>query len=169
MRSLSLRLTHKITAIGVIGLIGVVLVGGIHLYGENTVAVYRSAAESARSVAELNRQIEVELLEGRRAEKDFLLRNDAKKADSQIEISKAVAADIDTLHDKVVADRQARPRPPDRGDAGIAEKIPGAFRRRRRAEARARPRRKVRPRRTAAQFGPRYRIAGRRSCTSSRC
>ena len=68
MRSLSLRLTHKITAIGVIGLIGVVLVGGIHLYGENAVAVYRSAAESARSVAELNRQIEVELLEGRRAE-----------------------------------------------------------------------------------------------------
>jgi methyl-accepting chemotaxis protein len=31
MRSLSLRLTHKITAIGVIGLMGVVLVGGIHL------------------------------------------------------------------------------------------------------------------------------------------
>ena len=71
MRSLSLRLTHKITAIGVIGLMGVVLVGGIHLYGENAVAVYRSAAESARSVAELNRQIEVELLEGRRAEKRF--------------------------------------------------------------------------------------------------
>jgi methyl-accepting chemotaxis protein len=103
MRSLSLRLTHKITAIGVIGLMGVVLVGGIHLYGEDAVAVYRSAAESARSVAELNRQIEVELLEGRRAEKDFLLRNDAKKADSQVEIGKAVAADIDRLHDKVVA------------------------------------------------------------------
>jgi len=103
MRSFSLRLTHKITAIGIIGLIGVVLVGGIHLYGENAVAVYRSAAESARSVAELNRQIEVELLEGRRAEKDFLLRNDAKKADSQIETSKAVAADIDRLRDKVAA------------------------------------------------------------------
>src|SRR5438067_11469774 len=103
MRSLSLRLTHKITAIGVIGLMGVMLVGGIHLYGENAVAVYRSAAESARSIAELNRQIEVELLEGRRAEKDFLLRNDSKKADSQINIAKAVAADIDMLHGKVVA------------------------------------------------------------------
>src|SRR3954468_4461058 len=103
MQSLSLRLTHKITAIGIIGLIGVVLVGGIHLYGENAVAVYRNAAENARTIAELNRQIEVELLEGRRAEKDFLLRNDAKKADSQIEISKAVAADIDTLRSKVDA------------------------------------------------------------------
>jgi methyl-accepting chemotaxis protein len=103
MRSLSLRLTHKITAIGIIGLMGVVLVGAIHFYGENETTVYRSAAESARSISELNRQIEVKLLEGRRAEKDFLLRNDAKKADSQIEINKAVASDIETLRGKVVA------------------------------------------------------------------
>ena len=77
-----LRLTHKIIAIGVIGVIGVVLIGGIHLYGEKAMAVYRDAADNARTIAELNRRIEVELLEGRRAEKDFLLRNDAKKADS---------------------------------------------------------------------------------------
>src|SRR4051812_4812552 len=103
MRSLSLRLTHKITAIGVIGVLGVILIGGIHLYGEKTIAVYRDAAGNARTIAELNRKIEVELLEGRRAEKDFLLRNDARKADSQVEIAKAVAADIETLHGKVLA------------------------------------------------------------------
>ena len=103
MRSLSLRLTHKITAIGVIGLVGVITVGGIHLYGENAVAAYRVAAENARSIAELNRQIEVELLEGRRAEKDFLLRNDSRKADAQVEIGKAVGVDIDTLRGKVIA------------------------------------------------------------------
>ena len=103
MRLLSLRLTHKITAIGVIGVIGVVLIGGIHLYGEKAMAVYRDAADNARSIAELNSKIEVALLEGRRAEKDFLLRNDAKKADNQIEISKAVAADIDVLRGKIVA------------------------------------------------------------------
>ncbi|MBI5322765.1 HAMP domain-containing methyl-accepting chemotaxis protein [Bradyrhizobium sp.] len=103
MRSLSLRLTHKIAAIGVAGLAGVVLIGGIHLYGERAVAVYRDAAEKARAVAELNSRIEVELLEGRRAEKDFLLRNDAKKADAQMEIAKAVAADIESLRSKVAA------------------------------------------------------------------
>ena len=103
MRSLSLRLTHKITAIGVIGVIGVVLIGGIHLYGEKAMAVYQMAAESARTIAELNRKIEIELLEGRRAEKDFLLRNDARKADSQVEISKAVTADIAAMHGKIVA------------------------------------------------------------------
>jgi len=103
MRSLSLRLTHKITAIGVIGVVGVVLIGGIHLYGERVIAAYRDAAEKARSIAELNRKIEVELLEGRRAEKDFLLRNDAKRADLQMQIGTAVAADIDTLRSKVAA------------------------------------------------------------------
>ena len=103
MRLFSLRLTHKIMAISVIGLTGVVLIGGIHLYGERAMAVYRDAADSARSIAELNRKIEVELLEARRAEKDFLLRNDVRKAESQVEISKAVAADIDTLRGKVAA------------------------------------------------------------------
>src|SRR5690349_14441729 len=100
---LSLRLTHKIIAIGVIGVVGVVLIGGIHLYGEKAMAVYRDAADNARSIAELNSKIEVELLEGRRAEKDFLLRNDAKKADSQIEIARTVVADIDALRSKVAA------------------------------------------------------------------
>jgi methyl-accepting chemotaxis protein len=103
MSDFSLRLTHKITAIGIIGVIGVVLVGGIQLYGESAIAVYRGAAESARTIFELNNKIEVELLEGRRAEKDFLLRNDSGKAESQAEISKSVVADIAVLHQKVIA------------------------------------------------------------------
>ncbi len=56
MRLLSLRLTHKITAIGVIGVVGVVLIGGIHLYGEKAMGVYRSAAEEARTVFEPQQQ-----------------------------------------------------------------------------------------------------------------
>jgi methyl-accepting chemotaxis protein len=100
MSSLSLRLTHKITAIGVVG---VILIGGIHLYGEAATAAYRDAAENARAIFELNSKLEIELLEGRRAEKDFLLRNDPAKADSQIEIGKSVAADIGALHGKIVA------------------------------------------------------------------
>ncbi|MDI1265798.1 MAG: HAMP domain-containing methyl-accepting chemotaxis protein [bacterium] len=103
MRLFSLRLTHKIIAIGAIGVVGVVLIGAIHLYGERAIAVFRDAADNARNIAELNRKIEVELLEGRRAEKDFLLRNDIRKAGSQVEISKAVATDIDIMRGKVAA------------------------------------------------------------------
>jgi methyl-accepting chemotaxis protein len=73
------------------------------VYGESEMAVYRDTAENARTISELSSKIEIELLEGRRAEKDFLLRNDSKKADSQIAIGKSVAADIDMLHGKIVA------------------------------------------------------------------
>ncbi|MCA1416449.1 HAMP domain-containing protein [Bradyrhizobium sp. NBAIM20] len=103
MRLLSLRLTHKITAIGVIGVIGVVLIGGIHLYGERRMGVYRDAAEDARAVFELNNRIAVELLEARRAEKDFLLRSDPARAQRQVEISRQVALDIETLRGKIAA------------------------------------------------------------------
>src|SRR4051812_31937641 len=103
MRIFSLRLTHKILAIGVIGVVGVILLGGLHIYGENAMSAYHSAAENARSVAELNDKIEIELLEGRRAEKDFLLRNDASRAERQIAIAKSAAADIDLLLKKIVA------------------------------------------------------------------
>jgi methyl-accepting chemotaxis protein len=103
MRSFAVRLTHKIAAIGVIGVAGVILVGGIHLYGETAMAVYRDAAETARTLFELNNKIDIKLLEGRRAEKDFLLRNDLKKADEQMEIGKAAVADIDMLHGKIIA------------------------------------------------------------------
>jgi methyl-accepting chemotaxis protein len=103
MRGFSFRLTHKIVAIGVAGIAGVILVGGMHVYGESEMAVYRDTEENARTISELSSKIEIELLESRRAEKDFLLRNDSKKADSQINIGKSVAADIDMLHGKIVA------------------------------------------------------------------
>src|ERR1700730_3003227 len=103
MSSFSLRLTHKITAIGIIGVAGVILVGGMHMHGEFALAVYRDAAESERAILQLNGKNEIKLLEGRRAKKDFLLRNDSKKAESQIEISKSVVSDIDVLRRKTVA------------------------------------------------------------------
>jgi methyl-accepting chemotaxis protein len=103
MNGLSLRLTHKITAIGIIGVAGVILVGGLHMYGESAAAVYRDAADNARTIFELNSKVEIELLEGRRAEKDFLLRNDPKKAENQVEIGRSVTSDIDALRGKIVA------------------------------------------------------------------
>jgi methyl-accepting chemotaxis protein len=103
MSAFSLRLTHKITAIGIIGVAGVILVGGMHMYGESAMVVSRDAAENARTIFELNSKIEIELLGARRAEKDFLLRNDPKKAESQAEISKSAVADTDALRGKIIA------------------------------------------------------------------
>ena len=103
MNGFSLRLTHKITAIGIIGVAGVILVGASAYVRRILGGGVSNAVEAARTIFELNRKLEIELLEGRRAEKDFLLRNDPKKAENQIEISKAVAADIETLRGKVAA------------------------------------------------------------------
>jgi methyl-accepting chemotaxis protein len=113
MRGVSLRLTHKISVIGIIGVIGVLLIGGIHLYGEIVRGAYRGAADNARMISELNDKIEVELLEGRRAEKDFLLRNDMAKADKQASIASSVVTDIEALRAKIVA----------LGKADLAQKI----------------------------------------------
>src|SRR3979490_585655 len=105
LNGFSLRLAHKITAIGIVGVAGVILVGGMHMYGESATAVYRDAAESARTLFELISKIEDELLEGCRGEKDFLLRIDPKKAESQIEISNSVVAQIVGRDEKLVAGR----------------------------------------------------------------
>jgi methyl-accepting chemotaxis protein len=101
--ALSLRLIHKITALGIVGVAGIVVVGGMHLYGEAEMASYRAAAENARAMFGLNGRIEIGLLEGRRAEKDFLLRNDRSKVDVEGEIARGVTADIETLHEKLRA------------------------------------------------------------------
>jgi methyl-accepting chemotaxis protein len=101
-REFSFRLTYRILAIGIVGVAGVILVGGIHMYAEFETAQYSEAAEKARAIFELSNKIKIELLESRRAEKDFLLRNDRKKADVQREFSNAVAADTGDLQAKLL-------------------------------------------------------------------
>ena len=103
MRSLSLHLTQKITAIGIIGVVGVVLIGGIHLYGEKAVSVYRDAAVDAHTLFELNNRINVNLLEMRQAEKNFLLGNDPTMAEHQVDIGKTVSVDIEQLDRRIAA------------------------------------------------------------------
>ncbi|KIZ48083.1 chemotaxis protein [Rhodopseudomonas palustris] len=88
-------------AIGIIGLIGVLLVGGIHLYGESSLAPIQKATDAARLTAELTGKLNVELLEARRAEKDFLARNDVAKAELQQTIVKSAVASVDALRKQV--------------------------------------------------------------------
>jgi methyl-accepting chemotaxis protein len=102
-RGWSIRLSHKISAIGIIGVAGVLLIGGMHLYGEHAMAPIRNAADSARMISEVAAKTQIDMLQGRRAEKDFLLRNDAGKAQDQIAIGKTVAMDLETLRTRIAA------------------------------------------------------------------
>jgi methyl-accepting chemotaxis protein len=59
--------------------------------------------KNARGIFELSNRIQIDLLESRRAEKDFLLRNEVKKIDAQIETSKSASGSIEVLRGKLIA------------------------------------------------------------------
>jgi methyl-accepting chemotaxis protein len=97
MSSFSLRLTHKIMAIGVIGLVGLLAFGAIYQAGSWSQDRSRAVADSARAVSNLNKQLLVEMLEARRAEKDFQLRRDQSLSKHHAELSAAIGRDLERL------------------------------------------------------------------------
>ncbi len=92
-----LRLSHKIAAIGVAGILGLCLVGGIYLIGVASQDAFSSAARTAQSQQSRASKLETMLLESRRAEKDFLLRSDLKYAERQSQLAKSIDSQIASL------------------------------------------------------------------------
>jgi methyl-accepting chemotaxis protein len=99
MRSvrLQLRLTHKIAAIGFIGVVGLAAVGLIYEEGAWSQDRTRKVAEAARAIAGLTRRISVEMLEVRRDEKNFLLRKKESYVEHHAKLSGEVGRDFDEL------------------------------------------------------------------------
>jgi methyl-accepting chemotaxis protein len=97
MTSFSLRLTHKIMAIGVVGLVGLLAFGAIYQAGSWSQDRSRAVADSARAISNLNKQLLVEMLEARRAEKDFLLRRDQSLSKHHAELSAGIGRDLEQL------------------------------------------------------------------------
>jgi methyl-accepting chemotaxis protein len=100
---LNLRLSHKIAAIGAVGVVGLAIVGGIYLVGNATQERLRTAAESSAAIYRQTSRVLVGMLEVRRAEKDFLLRKDAKYAKRHAELDKQVGDDLAELQRRVQA------------------------------------------------------------------
>jgi methyl-accepting chemotaxis protein len=90
-------LTHKIAAIGGIGLLGVALIGGIYFLETHTQSKYMLAADQTNAMSSLNDGLAVTMLESRRSEKDFLLRSDPKYADRVRELEAQVERDLARL------------------------------------------------------------------------
>src|SRR5258708_129576 len=67
MRSVrfQLRLTHKIAAIGFVGVVGLAAVGLIYQQGTWAQDGARKIAEEARAISSLTRKISIEMLEAR--------------------------------------------------------------------------------------------------------
>ncbi|MBR0838731.1 HAMP domain-containing protein [Bradyrhizobium liaoningense] len=97
MSGISMRLTHKIMAIGLFGLIGLVAFGAIYQIGSLSQDTSRAAAEDARRLSDLNQRISLQLLEARRAEKDFQLRRDQSYAKRHAELASDITRNLDRL------------------------------------------------------------------------
>ncbi len=92
-----LRLIHKITAIGIVGLVGLLAFGAIYQIGSWSQDASRTVAGNARAISDLNKQLSTEMLEARRAEKDFQLRRDQSYSKRHAELSAAIEHDLEQL------------------------------------------------------------------------
>src|SRR5262245_42745344 len=94
---LKVLLAHKIAAIGAVGVLGLVIVGAIHLIGASVQERYRQAAADAQATLALTSDLNLKLFESRQAEKDFLLRNDMKHVERHKALDTEIDNDIETL------------------------------------------------------------------------
>jgi methyl-accepting chemotaxis protein len=97
MSGFSIRLTHKVMAIGLVGLIGLVAFGAIYQVGTWSQDASRSVANNARGISDLNNQLSIEMLEARRNEKNFQQRRNESYAKAHAELMVTIDRDFDRL------------------------------------------------------------------------
>ncbi|MFK4620345.1 hypothetical protein ABIF50_003651 [Bradyrhizobium diazoefficiens] len=97
MSGLSIRLTHKVMAIGLFGLLGLVAFGAIYEIGSLSQDASRDIANRARAIADLDKQLSIEMLEARRNEKNFLQRRAESYAKAHAELIGPINRDFDEV------------------------------------------------------------------------
>jgi len=93
----SIRLTHKIMAIGAVGLAGLLAFGAIYQIGSGSQEASRAVADRARAISDLNKQLSIELLEARRNEKNFQQRREESYARDHAAVVVMINRDFDQL------------------------------------------------------------------------
>src|SRR5438309_6083587 len=97
-KSLSIgRVSHKVAALGAIGVVGLIAVAAIYFFGNAAQQANRDMAAAARTISRLSAESSVALLDARRAEKDFLLRSDDKYVKRHGEVMRLAGAKLDIL------------------------------------------------------------------------
>jgi methyl-accepting chemotaxis protein len=97
MSGLSIRLTHKVMAIGLFGLVGLTAFGAIYQIGSLSQDTSRAVANHARAIADLNKQLSIEMLEARRNEKNFQQRRNESYAKAHAELMGPINRDFHEL------------------------------------------------------------------------
>ncbi|SEN43303.1 methyl-accepting chemotaxis protein [Bradyrhizobium sp. OK095] len=92
-----IRLTHKVMAIGLFGLLGLVAFGAIYEIGSLSQDGSRAVANGARTIADLDKQLSIEMLEARRDEKNFQQRRTEGYARAHAELIGPINRDFDEV------------------------------------------------------------------------
>ncbi|TYL97531.1 HAMP domain-containing protein [Bradyrhizobium rifense] len=103
MRGLSIRLTHKVMAIGLFGLVGLAVFGAIYEIGSLSQDASREIANRARAISDLNKQLSIEMLEARRNEKNFQQRRNESYAKAHSELIGPINHDFDEVERLMLA------------------------------------------------------------------
>ena len=101
MSGFSVRLTHKVMAIGIVGLIGLLAFGAIYQAGSWSQDASRTVAKSTREISDLSKQLSIEMLEARRNEKNFQQRRNESYAKSHAELVVKIDRDFGRLMEEI--------------------------------------------------------------------
>lgn len=99
------RLTHKVAAIGIAGMLGLAALVAIYWTGTHRQEQYVQALAEAEKLLILSADLNAELLQSRRFEKDFLLRGDMRYVELHADLAKSIGTKLDSLENKAGAVR----------------------------------------------------------------
>ncbi|MGY3360991.1 hypothetical protein ACVWZK_007654 [Bradyrhizobium sp. GM0.4] len=125
----SIRLTHKVMAIGLFGLLGLVAFGAIYEIGSLSQDASREIANRARAIADLDKQLSIEMLEARRNEKNFQQRRNESYAKAHAELIGPINRDFDEVERLMSAGGLGRAVRPDEAGPGRLQAIRVGLRR----------------------------------------
>src|SRR3954470_5920594 len=95
---LRLLLTHKIGSISVVAVLGLVAITALYLWGSATQARMQKLADRWGALAANTSPLSNQMLLARRAEKDFLLRRDARYIAAHADVVKRMAATMEQMN-----------------------------------------------------------------------
>jgi methyl-accepting chemotaxis protein len=91
------RIKTKTAAIAAVGITGLLLVAGVSMWGASVQEAQQRIADRAGEVMVLGQDLQIDLLELRRSEKDFLMRRDDAQAAHNDAVAARAAQRIDTM------------------------------------------------------------------------
>src|SRR3954463_4788023 len=96
------KIGTKITVLAGIGIFGLCLVGGIYFFVATLQTAKQHLAAEISSIAKLESEALAEMLQARRAEKDFLLRRDEKYVKLQGSHVDAAVKHLDSMKQRLI-------------------------------------------------------------------